>query len=267
MSAEHIRHWRIGDVEVARIVEVNAFEDDISMLLKDETAEFVKQHELAAAALRHGRGADEDLLPGVRAALARQERDDRHLHRRGSQARIRGLLQPQDELPARTWRWRASPPRASTRCCARTCTSIMSAGTRSLVNGRWVPTFPQARYLFGRQEFDHWVHLREHRRLPRRRAPARFHRPGRGRRARRLHHTGLPADRRSLAVPDPGAYPGSRQCPHPLAGRGGGDHRRPDASSDPARRPAAPWQLRHGQATGRAAPGRRSWSASGTRRR
>ena len=44
MSAEHIRHWRIGDVEVARIVEVNAFEDNIAMLLKDETAEFVKQH-------------------------------------------------------------------------------------------------------------------------------------------------------------------------------------------------------------------------------
>ena len=30
-----------------------------------------------------------------------------------------------------------------------------------LVNGRWLPTFPQARYLFGRQEFDHWVHLRK----------------------------------------------------------------------------------------------------------
>src|ERR1700750_2674694 len=43
MSAQNIRHWRIGDVEVARIVEVNAFEDNISMLLKEETAEFVKQ--------------------------------------------------------------------------------------------------------------------------------------------------------------------------------------------------------------------------------
>ncbi len=29
-----------------------------------------------------------------------------------------------------------------------------------LVAGRWVPTFPQARYLFGRQEFEHWAHLR-----------------------------------------------------------------------------------------------------------
>jgi len=26
-----------------------------------------------------------------------------------------------------------------------------------LVNGRWVPTFPNARYLFGRIEFDHWT--------------------------------------------------------------------------------------------------------------
>jgi glyoxylase-like metal-dependent hydrolase (beta-lactamase superfamily II) len=30
-----------------------------------------------------------------------------------------------------------------------------------LVNGKWVPTFPQARYLFGRLEYDHWQHLRE----------------------------------------------------------------------------------------------------------
>jgi glyoxylase-like metal-dependent hydrolase (beta-lactamase superfamily II) len=25
-----------------------------------------------------------------------------------------------------------------------------------LVDGRWVPTFPNARYLFGRREYDHW---------------------------------------------------------------------------------------------------------------
>jgi glyoxylase-like metal-dependent hydrolase (beta-lactamase superfamily II) len=29
------------------------------------------------------------------------------------------------------------------------------------VDGKWVPTFPNARYLFGRTEWDHWVHLRE----------------------------------------------------------------------------------------------------------
>jgi glyoxylase-like metal-dependent hydrolase (beta-lactamase superfamily II) len=30
-----------------------------------------------------------------------------------------------------------------------------------LVNGKWVPTFPQAQYLFGKQEYEHWQHLRE----------------------------------------------------------------------------------------------------------
>ena len=28
------------------------------------------------------------------------------------------------------------------------------------VNGKWVPTFPNARYLFGQKEWDHWLHLR-----------------------------------------------------------------------------------------------------------
>lgn len=30
-----------------------------------------------------------------------------------------------------------------------------------LVDGRWVPTFPQARYLFGRREFEHWQRAAE----------------------------------------------------------------------------------------------------------
>jgi len=30
-----------------------------------------------------------------------------------------------------------------------------------LQNGRWVPTFPKARYLFGRTEFEHWASIRD----------------------------------------------------------------------------------------------------------
>lgn len=30
-----------------------------------------------------------------------------------------------------------------------------------LVDGKWVPTFPQARYYFGRKEWAHWKHLRD----------------------------------------------------------------------------------------------------------
>ncbi len=30
-----------------------------------------------------------------------------------------------------------------------------------LQNGRWVPTFPKARYLFGRTEFQHWASIHD----------------------------------------------------------------------------------------------------------
>src|SRR2546430_7708539 len=37
MSIETMRTWKIGDVEITRIVEVNNWEDDIAMLLPDAT--------------------------------------------------------------------------------------------------------------------------------------------------------------------------------------------------------------------------------------
>src|SRR5690606_41811978 len=30
-----------------------------------------------------------------------------------------------------------------------------------LVDGKWIPTFPNARYLFGRKEYEHWMMLKE----------------------------------------------------------------------------------------------------------
>jgi hypothetical protein len=76
-------------------------------------------------------------------------------------------------------------PTASIPCCARICTSTMSAGTPALEGGKWVPTFANARYVFGRTEFEHW---RDHsddadkvRRVRRFRAADRRRRQGRSR--------------------------------------------------------------------------------------
>ena len=129
MSEEHIRHWRIGDVEVARIVEVNAYEDDISMLLKDETAEFVKQY----AWLRpHFATAAGQMMISFQAFVLRSRGKnvmidtcigaDRNANTRYSATSRRASW--------RISRWRASPPTASTPYCARICISIMSAGIR-----------------------------------------------------------------------------------------------------------------------------------------
>ncbi len=45
MAAEHIRKWQVGDVEIARIVEVNDHTDPFSMLSKDLTAEDALRHD------------------------------------------------------------------------------------------------------------------------------------------------------------------------------------------------------------------------------
>ncbi|HXA21998.1 MAG TPA: MBL fold metallo-hydrolase [Acetobacteraceae bacterium] len=160
MSAENIRHWRIGDVEVARIVEVNAFEDNISMLLKDETAEFVKQYDW----LRPHFATAEGLMKISFQAFV--------LRSRGKNVMIDTCIGADrkreydvfcnlktsflEDLAV------AGFPAASIHAVLCTHLHFDHVGWNThLVNGRWVPTFPQARYLFGKQEFDHWKLLRE----------------------------------------------------------------------------------------------------------
>jgi glyoxylase-like metal-dependent hydrolase (beta-lactamase superfamily II) len=156
---EHIRHWRIGDVEVARIVEVNAFEDNISMLLKDETAEFVKQF----AWLRPHFATPEGLMKISFQAFV--------LRSRGKHVMIDTCIGADrkreydvfcnirttflEDLAAAGF----PPDSISAVLCTHLHFDHVGWNTH-LVNGRWVPTFPLARYLFGRREFEHWVHLR-----------------------------------------------------------------------------------------------------------
>lgn len=159
MAVENIKHWKIGDVEVARIVEVNAFEDNISMLLKDETAEFVRRHawlqphfatpaglmklSFQCFALRsRGRSMMIDTCIG---ADRKREFD--------VFCNLRTTFLTDLETAG------FPPSKIDTVLCTHLHFDHVGWNT-TLVAGRWVPTFPQARYLFGKNEFDHWVHLR-----------------------------------------------------------------------------------------------------------
>jgi glyoxylase-like metal-dependent hydrolase (beta-lactamase superfamily II) len=159
MSVEHIRHWQIGAVEVARIVEVNAFEDNIAMLLKDETAEFVKQHAwlqphfaTAAGLMKISfqafvlRSRGKNVMIDTCIGADRKREYDVFCNLRTSfleDLAVAGF--PAESIHAVL--------------CTHLHFDHVGWNTR-LVAGRWVPTFPQARYLFGRQEFEHWTHLR-----------------------------------------------------------------------------------------------------------
>jgi glyoxylase-like metal-dependent hydrolase (beta-lactamase superfamily II) len=159
MAAEHIRHWKIGDVEVARIVEVNEHVDDMTMLLPQGTPEFVQSFPWLVPHFATPAGK---MLISFQCFVLRS-RDKRVMidtcigADRQREYPIFCNLQTTflEDLAAAGF----PPETINTVMCTHLHFDHVGWNTRK-VNGRWVPTFPQARYLFGRQEWEHWQHLR-----------------------------------------------------------------------------------------------------------
>jgi glyoxylase-like metal-dependent hydrolase (beta-lactamase superfamily II) len=160
MAIEHIRHWKIGDVEVARIVEVNNWEDDIAMLLPDGKAEFVQKFPWLVPNFATPAGK---MLISFQCFVLRS-RDKRVMidtcigADRQREFPVFCNLQTTflQDLAA------AGFPRETINTVMCTHLHFDHVGWNTeRVNGKWVPTFPQAQYLFGRQEYEHWLHLRE----------------------------------------------------------------------------------------------------------
>lgn len=160
MSTETIRHWRVGKVEVARIVEVDNWKDDIAMLLPDAKAEFVQKFPWLVP---HFATADGRMIINFQAFVLRS---------RGRTVMIDTCIgaDREREFPVfcnlqttflADLEAAGFPPKeVSMVLCTHLHFDHVGWNTR-LVNGNWVPTFPQARYLFGRREWAHWKLLRE----------------------------------------------------------------------------------------------------------
>jgi glyoxylase-like metal-dependent hydrolase (beta-lactamase superfamily II) len=160
MAAEHIRHWKIGDVDIARIVEVNGWEDDIGMLLPDETAEFVQQFGWLQPHFATPQGK---MIISFQCFVLRSQ---------GRMAMIDTCIgnDRQREFPVFTnMQTTFLEDLAAVGFPHEEITDVLCThlhfdhvgwNTR-LVDGKWVPTFPQARYLFGRREYEHWKHLHD----------------------------------------------------------------------------------------------------------
>jgi glyoxylase-like metal-dependent hydrolase (beta-lactamase superfamily II) len=160
MAAEHIRHWRIGDVEIARIVEVNGWEDDITMLLPDATPQYVQQF---GWLLPHFATPDGKMIISFQCFVLRSK---------GRNVMIDTCIgsDRQREFPVFTnmhstfledLEAAGFPHQSITDVlCTHLHFDHVGWNTRK-VNGQWVPTFPQARYYFGRTEFAHWKFLRD----------------------------------------------------------------------------------------------------------
>ncbi len=160
MAAEHIKHWRIGEVEVARIVEVNAWEDDITMLLPDATPAFVQQFKWLQP---HFATPDGKMILSFQAFVLRSRGKTFMIDTCIGNDRQREFdvftnMQTSFLADLDT----AGFPAAQIDGVLCTHLHFDHVGWNTRKEGdRWVPTFPQARYYFGREEYAHWQHLRE----------------------------------------------------------------------------------------------------------
>ena len=160
MSIETMRTWKIGDVEITRIVEVNNWEDDITMLLPDATPQTV----LAYPWLQpHYATPQGKMIISFQCFVMRT-----HEHRIMLDTCIGSDRQREfaiftnmrsdflDDLDHAGFR----PDEIDFVLCTHLHFDHVGWNTR-LVDGKWVPTFPNARYLFGRREYEHWTMLKE----------------------------------------------------------------------------------------------------------
>jgi glyoxylase-like metal-dependent hydrolase (beta-lactamase superfamily II) len=153
MAREHIRHWKIGNVEIVRIVELFEVGNINPIIFQACSYERVLQHDWLIPHYATPEGA---LKMNFQAfALRIGDRrimvdtcigNDKH-----RQAPIFHHLQTSflDDLT-----YAGFPPESiDTVLCTHLHLDHVGWNTR-LQGGKWVPTFPNARYLFNRREWD-----------------------------------------------------------------------------------------------------------------
>lgn len=158
MALEHLKRWQIGAVEVVRIVEIDAHVRAMSGLFLDGDERTVLRHDWLQPRFATAEGK---LLMSFQAfALKCGERrilvDTCVGNLKPRRAPHYHLLQTsflQDLMAA------GFPPESiDTVLCTHLHLDHVGWNTR-LIDGQWVPTFPNARYLLSRREWDYLVEL------------------------------------------------------------------------------------------------------------
>ncbi|MDP9084448.1 MAG: MBL fold metallo-hydrolase [Pseudomonadota bacterium] len=151
--------WNVGDVKITRVAEFDDFALDPEFIF-DIKPEAVKQHEWL---LPHFITPAGEILVSIHAFVIEAGKrkivvdtcigNDKKRHT----AMWNNLQGPfLDDLAAAGY----PAQTIDTVVCTHLHVDHVGWNTR-MEGGRWVPTFPNARYLFGRIEWDHWKHEME----------------------------------------------------------------------------------------------------------
>jgi glyoxylase-like metal-dependent hydrolase (beta-lactamase superfamily II) len=160
MAVEHMKTWAVGGVEITRLVEVWKWEDDIGMALEGAKASIVQTQPwlLPHHATPEGRMFINFQAFVIKAGKRRIMIDtcvgaDREREFPVFTHMQTTFLEDLESIGIK-------PTDVDTVLCTHLHFDHVGWNTR-LVDGRWVPTFPKARYLFSRKEYDHWQMLRD----------------------------------------------------------------------------------------------------------
>jgi glyoxylase-like metal-dependent hydrolase (beta-lactamase superfamily II) len=159
MATEHIKTWRVGDVEVTRIVEINGHHNPLDFLLADGTPEMILEHEWL---FPHFALPDGDMTISFQCFLVRSHGRAIVVDTCIGAGRTRAhefFAHLDTDLLADLTAAGAPPESIDTVVCTHLHDDHTGWNTH-LVDGQWVPSFPNARYLFVDAELDHWTAVR-----------------------------------------------------------------------------------------------------------
>ena len=158
MAISNVGRWRIGDVEVFSIPEVVAFDDDIGVLLENATPDLILKYPWLqphyatpeARMLINFQGfvvkaGGRNIVVDTCIGADRQREYDVFCQLKS------GFMEDLKSIGV-------TPENVDTVLCTHLHFDHVGWNAQK-VNDRWVPTFPNARYLFGRIEYEHWMML------------------------------------------------------------------------------------------------------------
>jgi glyoxylase-like metal-dependent hydrolase (beta-lactamase superfamily II) len=158
MAVQNIGRWRVGDVKVFSIPEVVSFDDDINVLLPNATPELVLKYPWLQPhyATPEGRmiinfqgfvvkAGGRNIVVDTCIGADRQREYDVFCNLKSD------YMEDLKSIGV-------TPDNVDTVLCTHLHFDHVGWNAQRL-NNRWVPTFPKARYLFGRIEYQHWMGL------------------------------------------------------------------------------------------------------------
>ena len=158
MAAKHMKTWTIGKVKVTRIVELNNHVDPLAVLLAEGSPELMKKYDWL---FPNFATPDGDMIisfqcfvvqtPSRRIMIDTCIGNDRW--------REHDVASNMQTTFLKDIKRAGCPPETiDTVLCTHLHFDHVGWNTRKF-RGKWIPTFPNARYLFSKQEWAHWKNV------------------------------------------------------------------------------------------------------------